>query len=490
MISMRVLTTLGLVVPSLCVACDRVPVPLGNDLEAAGADSQGIANTSVATGGGEAEVPTSPSYPTGGGASLPHDPSSGTGGETSAAPAGPSGTGGDGGAESSAEPPLGTGGSDSGYPDNGPTGGSELPDDPESGVGGGVALPHDPPGAVGGTDPTDGPGETDGGDSGSPADDPRESGGRGGSGGEEPTPELTCVVAGCSSQLCVSNEAGAGFVSTCEWLAEYACYETAQCEVQADGTCGWTPTAELQACVAEARNTSLDPDPCAGAECGDPCSPCDPGDETCLTVDGTCNADGECTTEVPVCPDDEPLPSSCVAAGCSLQYCVSEEEAATLVTTCEWRDEYACYGSAACELQADGACAWTMTDELQACILEAIGGDDEPEPDPCAGAQCGDSCTTCDPSQETCPAVVESCNANGECTTEVPVCPGDEPCVPAGCSGQYCLSVDEASGFASTCEWLEVYACFREATCELQADGACGWTETPEFASCIAAAAE
>lgn len=59
--------------------------------------------------------------------------------------------------------------------------------------------------------------------------------------------DKTCYVGGCSGQICSENE---GVISTCEWREEYACYRTATCEVQADGNCGWTQTAELQACLA------------------------------------------------------------------------------------------------------------------------------------------------------------------------------------------------------------------------------------------------
>ena len=55
-----------------------------------------------------------------------------------------------------------------------------------------------------------------------------------------------CFVGGCSSHICSDQE---GIVSTCEWHEEYACYQQATCERQADGECGWTPTAELEACL-------------------------------------------------------------------------------------------------------------------------------------------------------------------------------------------------------------------------------------------------
>lgn len=55
-----------------------------------------------------------------------------------------------------------------------------------------------------------------------------------------------CYVGGCSGQICSDQE---GAISTCEWRPEYACYQQATCERQADGQCGWTETPELNACL-------------------------------------------------------------------------------------------------------------------------------------------------------------------------------------------------------------------------------------------------
>jgi eight-cysteine-cluster-containing protein len=60
--------------------------------------------------------------------------------------------------------------------------------------------------------------------------------------------------------------------------------------------------------------------------------------------------------------------NGCAVAGCSMQLCVSADEAATIVTTCEYRPEYACYREASCEPQADGQCGWTETAELRQCL--------------------------------------------------------------------------------------------------------------------------
>jgi eight-cysteine-cluster-containing protein len=56
----------------------------------------------------------------------------------------------------------------------------------------------------------------------------------------------------------------------------------------------------------------------------------------------------------------------CAPAGCSGQVCA--EVGAEVMTTCEFRPEYACYRAAVCERQASGECGWTVTPELLACL--------------------------------------------------------------------------------------------------------------------------
>lgn len=71
-----------------------------------------------------------------------------------------------------------------------------------------------------------------------------------GNGTENPVLVGECYVGGCSGQICSDEE---GVVSTCEWIEAYACYRSAKCERQSDGKCGWTATAQLQACLNNAQ---------------------------------------------------------------------------------------------------------------------------------------------------------------------------------------------------------------------------------------------
>ena len=57
----------------------------------------------------------------------------------------------------------------------------------------------------------------------------------------------------------------------------------------------------------------------------------------------------------------------CMKTGCSGQVCSDQE----VMTTCEYKTEYACYKKAACERQANGDCGFTPTPELNACLRKA-----------------------------------------------------------------------------------------------------------------------
>lgn len=73
----------------------------------------------------------------------------------------------------------------------------------------------------------------------------------------------------------------------------------------------------------------------------------------------------------PVAPPSsiEPVGSApCRAGGCSGQVCTDQTD---LATTCEWREEYACYKVATCARQSDGACGWTPTQTLTDCLAKA-----------------------------------------------------------------------------------------------------------------------
>jgi len=64
-------------------------------------------------------------------------------------------------------------------------------------------------------------------------------------------------------------------------------------------------------------------------------------------------------------------------------------------------------------------------------------------------------------------------------TSSQPIVVGE--CKPTGCSGQICSDQD----IASTCEFLEEYACYQNAMCTRQQNGQCGWTQTAMLSLCI-----
>ena len=77
------------------------------------------------------------------------------------------------------------------------------------------------------------------------------------------------------------------------------------------------------------------------------------------------------------------------------------------------------------------------------------------------------------------------CEMKGINGGALPVCIQNTPpapCMKSGCSGQVCAD----HSVITTCEMRREYGCFHSATCERQADGACGWTQTPALTSCLA----
>lgn len=60
-------------------------------------------------------------------------------------------------------------------------------------------------------------------------------------------------------------------------------------------------------------------------------------------------------------------------------------------------------------------------------------------------------------------------------------------CVVAGCSAQLCIEKAEADagGGMSTCEYRAEYGCYKNATCERQQNGQCGWTQSDALTQCL-----
>jgi eight-cysteine-cluster-containing protein len=57
-------------------------------------------------------------------------------------------------------------------------------------------------------------------------------------------------------------------------------------------------------------------------------------------------------------------------------------------------------------------------------------------------------------------------------------------CVRDGCSRTICRG-EEEEPMMTTCEWREVYSCYRTARCERQSNGRCGFTQTSQSSACF-----
>ncbi len=55
-------------------------------------------------------------------------------------------------------------------------------------------------------------------------------------------------------------------------------------------------------------------------------------------------------------------------------------------------------------------------------------------------------------------------------------------CIIGGCSGEIC---SDRSDLVSACLYSPEFACYKNARCERQKNGECGWTETKQLAQCL-----
>jgi len=65
-----------------------------------------------------------------------------------------------------------------------------------------------------------------------------------------------------------------------------------------------------------------------------------------------------------------------------------------------------------------------------------------------------------------------------------PECSTDSDCAAAGCSGQLCVTAEEAPGIITTCEYREEYSCLQQTNCGC-VEGKCGWAQTDGYLSCL-----
>jgi hypothetical protein len=59
--------------------------------------------------------------------------------------------------------------------------------------------------------------------------------------------------------------------------------------------------------------------------------------------------------------------NTCFVGGCSGELCLEAKDSG-MASTCEWKEEYACYKKTKCERQQTGKCGWTETSEFKSCL--------------------------------------------------------------------------------------------------------------------------
>jgi len=239
---------------------------------------------------------------------------------------------------------------------------------------------------------------------------------------EEP-PLDTCVVGGCSGELCVPK--GQNPVSDCMYADWYKCLKYSTCgNYGANGACGWQGTAEFEACVGGLA-CSADTACAAGYVCtnGVCVKPVDPtvchGPEDCK--DGArCISDigGECA-----------YPADCATCTLCTGKCVAD------ATGCNTDSD--CKAGTHCSV-SDGVCGMDPNHISQmcygTCVPDVVPTDCTADSDCKAGYVCQQT-TVCPDCVYATPPCKVACQMKGQCVLKpVDFCTTDAECA----VGQYC----------------------------------------------------
>lgn len=64
--------------------------------------------------------------------------------------------------------------------------------------------------------------------------------------------DADCSIAGCSGQICSTNEKAKGIMTTCEFKPEYECLILTKCSC-INGRCRWDENEKYKECVEEEK---------------------------------------------------------------------------------------------------------------------------------------------------------------------------------------------------------------------------------------------
>jgi hypothetical protein len=227
--------------------------------------------------------------------------------------------------------------------------------------------------------------------------------------------------------------------------------------------------------------------PCAGKSCGESCTVCAPGDVSCVETDEVknCDSTGTCSGGPVTCSIEAGvgvvLPD-CGSLGVSVGGNCMVTSSAAVPECCDAWAQLRCVVEG-CTGSVPGFCRGTFQPQVGSKLCGGY--------QPCAGKQCGDACTLCEPGDPSCSedAVLKTCDRSNACVATTPDCTPPPSCNPTNVescgAGQACCAVGRCGPIETgegICEDADPVTggCIRCA-CESQPGGCpiCNSPDTP-----------
>lgn len=244
---------------------------------------------------------------------------------------------------------------------------------------------------------------------------------------------LRCVKVECN---CISSTATVDSLPECHSEAINSCYfNYGVCEISGN-SCAWTQNPQLTGCLNSLNSTN------SNTNNNKTNNNSSNNDIDKFKPSNNSNSNSLSSNVSIINTNIDP---GCQVGGCNNEIC-TEAGIGRITSNCTYMPFFDCYKNASCRVQINGQCAWTQDKSFSDCLSNKTG--------------------------ITRPKVAINYMISPYCQI-------------GGCYNEICKDYKLNQVISSLCIVNPIFQCYKNATCEIQSNGQCGWTNTTSLNTCI-----